>query len=92
MEKGDGLANKRHTLANLLEAAAGEIYKFDKIKLTLGPAIDNCFYYDIDFGNEKIADKDLKKLEDRMRKILSKWIEWGHKEISKEEALKFFKN
>ncbi len=92
MEKGDGLANKRHTLAHLLAAAAGEIYKFDKIKLTLGPAIDNGFYYDIDFGNEKIADKDLKKLEDRMRKILSKWIEWGHKEISKEEALKFFKN
>ena len=90
--KTEKLDNLRHTLAHLLAAAVGEIYKFDKIKLTLGPAIENGFYYDIDFGNEKISDADLKKIEDRMRKILPKWTEWQHKEISKEEALTFFKN
>jgi threonyl-tRNA synthetase len=91
MDKEDEkLNNLRHTLAHLLAAAVGEIYKFDKIKLTLGPAIENGFYYDIDFGAEKINDTDLKKIEDRMRKILPKWIDWEHKEISKEEALKFF--
>jgi len=92
MEKADRLSNMRHTLAHLLAASVGEIYKFDKIKLTLGPAIENGFYYDIDFGAEKITDADLKKIEDRMRKILPKWKEWEHKEISKDEALKFFKN
>jgi threonyl-tRNA synthetase len=70
----------------------GKIYKFDKIKLTLGPAIDNGFYYDIDFGDEKISDSDLKKIEDTMRKELVKWTEWEQKELNKEEALNFFKN
>ncbi len=88
----ENLNNLRHTLAHLLAAAVGEIYKFDKIKLTLGPAIDNGFYYDIDFGDEKISDTDLKKIEDKMKKILPKWTEWEHKEISRDEALKFFKN
>jgi threonyl-tRNA synthetase len=92
MANTEKLNNRRHTLAHLLAAAVGEIYKFDKIKLTLGPAIDNGFYYDIDFGEEKINDADLKKIEDKMRKILPKWTEWQHKEISKEEALAFFKN
>jgi threonyl-tRNA synthetase len=92
MDKELKLSNQRHTLAHLLAAAVGEIYKFDKIKLTLGPAIENGFYYDIDFGDEKISDTDLKKIEDRMRKILPKWTLWEHKEISKDEALKFFKN
>src|SRR3989338_366044 len=92
MENAEKLNNMRHTLAHLLAASVGEIYKFDKIKLTLGPAIDNGFYYDIDFGCEKVADTDLKKIEDRMKKILPKWTEWEHKEIGKDEALKFFKN
>jgi len=92
MEKVNKLTNLRHTLAHLLAASVGEIYKFDKIKITLGPVVDNGFYYDIDFGEEKVSDTDLKKIEDRMRKILPKWTGWEHKEISKEEALKFFKN
>ncbi|MEK7539299.1 MAG: threonine--tRNA ligase [Patescibacteria group bacterium] len=92
MEKTEKLSNMRHTLAHLLAASVGEIYKFDKIKLTLGPAIENGFYYDIDFGGEKITDVNLKKIEDMMRKKLPKWTEWEHKEMSKDEALKFFKN
>ena len=92
MEKADKLDNMRHTLAHLLAAAVGEIYKFNNIKLTLGPAIENGFYYDIDFLGKKVTDADLKKIEEKMRKILPKWTEWEHKEISKEEALKFFAN
>jgi len=92
MDKAQKLQNLRHTLAHLLAAAVGEIYKFDKIKLTLGPAVDNGFYYDIDFDGVKVNDADLKKIEDVMRKRLPKWTEWEHKEVSKEEALKFFKN
>ena len=92
MTNVDKLGNLRHTLAHLLAAAVGEIYKFDKVKLTLGPAVDNGFYYDIDFGDQKVADTDLKKIEDVMRKKLPKWTDWEHKEISKDEAVNFFKN
>ncbi len=88
----ENLNNKRHTLAHLLAQAVGEIYKFDKVKLTLGPAIENGFYYDIDFGDEKVADKDLAKIEKVMKKNLAKWTGWEQKELSKEEALNFFKN
>ena len=88
----DKLHNIRHTLAHLLAASVGAIYKFDNVKLTLGPAIDNGFYYDIDFGDQKVTDADLKKIEDMMKKTLPKWTEWQHKELSKEEALAFFKN
>lgn len=90
--ENDKLSSLRHTLAHLLAQAVGEIYKFDKIKLTLGPAIENGFYYDIDCCGEKIADVDLKKIENVMRKKLSKWTDWEHKEMSKGEALKFFNN
>ncbi len=92
MADNDKLQNLRHSLAHLLAAAVGEIYKFDKIKLTLGPAVDNGFYYDIDFQGERVTDSDLKKIEDRMKKILPKWTEWEQKEVSKDEALKFFNN
>ncbi len=92
MKDNQKLEHMRHTLAHLLASAVGEIYKFDKVQLTLGPAIDNGFYYDIDFSGEKISDSDLKKIEDTMRKRLPKWTEWEHKELSKDEALKFFNN
>src|SRR3989338_1780753 len=92
MAKEEKLHNIRHTLAHLLAAAVGEIYKFDKVKLTLGPTIENGFYYDIDFGGEKVTDANLKKIEDVMRKKLPKWTDWKHKEISQDEALEFFQN
>lgn len=92
MNKEENLQNIRHTLAHLLASAVGKIYKFDKVKLTLGPAIDNGFYYDIDFGEEKISDTNLQKIEDTMKKELAKWTSWEAKEVSKDEALKFFSN
>jgi threonyl-tRNA synthetase len=92
MEKIEKLNNLRHTLAHLLAASVGEIYKFDKIKLTLGPAVENGFYYDIDFCGEKVTDENLRKIENVMRKKLPQWTNWEHKEISKNEALKFFDN
>ncbi|MES2315577.1 MAG: threonine--tRNA ligase [Patescibacteria group bacterium] len=88
----DKLAHTRHTLAHLLAAAVGEIYKFDNVRLTLGPAIENGFYYDIDFLGEKISDEDLKKIEKTMKKRLPSWDKWEHKVVSKEEALETFKN
>ncbi|MEK7588411.1 MAG: threonine--tRNA ligase [Patescibacteria group bacterium] len=84
------LQQKRHTLAHLLANAVGEVYKNIDVKFTLGPAVDDGFYYDIDFGEEKIGDKDLEKIEMVMKKKLPEWTEFTHQEISKEEAEKIF--
>jgi threonyl-tRNA synthetase len=82
------LTNMRHTLAHVLAQAVLESYP--NAQLTLGPAVDNGFYYDVDFGTEKIGDDDLKKFQTSMRKNLKKWTEFTHQEVSKEEALKTF--
>jgi len=84
------LANKRHTLAHLLAAAV--IKKYPDVKLTLGPAVDNGFYYDIDFGEVKPTDKDLKDFQKNMRKMLSSWKEFTHREVSIEEARELYKD
>src|SRR3989344_5137245 len=83
------IEHARHTLAHLLAQAALENYP--SAQLTLGPAVDNGFYYDIDFGTEKISDTDLPKLEKTMRKKLPSWKEFTHEEVSREEALARFK-
>lgn len=82
------LAHKRHTLAHLLAQAAKD--KYPNAKLTLGPAVDNGFYYDIDFGADKVTDEDLKDLQKTMRKSLSKWTEFTHREVSADEARQIF--
>ena len=81
---------KRHTLAHLLADAVLNLYK--DANLTLGPAIENGFYYDIDFGDTKISDEDLPKIEGVMKKLLSSWKEFSHKEVSFEEAKEHFKD
>lgn len=89
MENNEHLSNIRHTLAHLLAQAV--ITHYPDSLLTLGPSIDNGFYYDIDFGAEKINDEDLSKLEKTMKKNLSSWKEFSHKEISENEAKEYFK-
>jgi threonyl-tRNA synthetase len=89
MENTEKLSHIRHTLAHLLAQAVLEHYP-DALP-TLGPAIDNGFYYDIDFGADKFTDEDLEKVEKTMLKNLPNWIEFSHKEVSKEEALGYFK-
>ncbi len=56
-------------------------------KLTLGPAIDTGFYYDIDFsGGPTLGDDGLKEIEKAMKKLLNTWTSWSHKEVTVEEA------
>jgi threonyl-tRNA synthetase len=60
-------------------------------KLTLGPAIDTGFYYDIDFsGGPTLGDDGLKEVEKGMKKLLNTWTNWTHKEVSVEEARTVF--
>lgn len=83
------IEHKRHTLAHLLAQAVLE--HFPTAQLTLGPAIDNGFYYDIDFGAEKISESDLPKLEKTMRKHLLAWKEFSAEVVDKNTALDRFK-
>lgn len=88
--KNNNIEQKRHTLAHLLASSVLEHYK--TAQLTLGPAVDNGFYYDIDFGTIKISDSDLEKIEKTMKKALSGWTEFTHKEVTLEEAKEIFKD
>lgn len=78
------LAELRHSLAHLLGAAVMQLYP--DAKLTLGPAVDDGFYYDIKFVQIPSSD-DLPKIEAKMRELLPSWKQVTHKEISKEDAL-----
>ena len=82
------LQHNRHTLAHLLAQAAKD--QFPNAKLTLGPAIDNGFYYDVDFGEDKVTDENLKEMQKFMRKNLSKWTEFTHREVTADEAKELF--
>lgn len=85
------LTHKRHTLAHLLAAAIAE--KYPHALRTIGPAVDNGFYYDFDFGNsEKPGEDDLQKIENIMRNLLPKWTVFTHKEVSADEARLMFKD
>lgn len=82
------LQNIRHTLAHILAQAVKKHYP--NVQLTLGPAVDNGFYYDIDFGTDKLGDEDLTKIQATMLENLPSWTAFTHEEVSKEKALEIF--
>jgi threonyl-tRNA synthetase len=61
---------------------------YPKTKRTIGPAIDNGFYFDFDFADTKITDADLPKIEEKMREILPTWKDTSCVMLTKQEALK----
>lgn len=65
------LAELRHSAAHLLAAAVMELYP--TAKRTIGPSIDQGFYYDFDFGDLKITESDLPKIEKKMRQLVTSW-------------------
>ena len=71
MNQNNKLEEIRHSLAHLLAAAVLELYP--ETKPTIGPAIENGFYYDFDFGDVKISEEDLPKIEKKMKEILPNW-------------------
>lgn len=81
----EALQNKRHSLAHLLAAAVMQLYP--DTKRTIGPAIDNGFYFDFEFS-KPISDEDLPKIEKQMRKILPTWDAFERSELTADEAKK----
>ncbi|MEI8062357.1 MAG: threonine--tRNA ligase [bacterium] len=81
------LQEMRHSLAHLLAAAVIEIYP--TTLLTIGPAVDNGFYYDMDFESP-VSEKNFHEIEKKMRSLLKTWKGFTHKEVSPEEARTLF--
>ncbi len=89
MQTENKLDEIRHSLAHLLAIA---VLKHDpKAKLAIGPVIDNGFYYDFLLSNP-LKEADLPNLQKEMRKLISQKLDFVGKEISKEDALNYFKN
>lgn len=89
MNELNKLEQQRHSLAHLLAAAVKELYP--DAKATIGPAIDNGFYYDFDFPTP-ISDSDLPKIEQKMKAILPKWQDFKGREVTPLDAKEYWKN
>lgn len=84
------LNNLRHSCAHLLAAALIELYP--KVKIAIGPPIEDGFYYDVDFEDEKVSEADFPKIEKKMKEIVKGWDNFTKEEIDYKEALKYYKN
>ncbi|MBL6874407.1 MAG: threonine--tRNA ligase [Flavobacteriales bacterium] len=80
-----------HSSAHLMAEALEELYP--NVKLGIGPAINNGFYYDIDLGEKRsLSSDDFSKIEDKMLTLAREKNNYIRKEISKKDAIEFFKN
>ena len=88
-EDADGRWALRHTGSHILAQALKRLYKNENVKLAIGPAIDNGFYYDIDMDRQ-LSESDLTDIEKEMKKIVKENLPLVRKEVSRDEALKLF--
>jgi threonyl-tRNA synthetase len=79
----------RHSTAHLLAAAVLELWP--QTKPTIGPAIENGFYYDFDFDSP-ISEEDLPRIEAKMAELLPNWVAFSHEELTVDEARAKFAN
>ena len=79
-----------HSSSHVMAQAIEELYPGSK--LTIGPAIENGFYYDIDFGQQKISENDFKKIEDKILEIARGKHDFKMRAASKADALEFYKS
>lgn len=77
-----------HSTAHVMAQAVQDLYP--EARVTIGPAIENKFYYDFD-KEPPFTDEDLEKIEDRMKEIIDKDLEFERKEIPREKAIELFK-
>jgi len=84
----DGKATMWHSSAHLMAEALEALYP--GVKLGIGPAIENGFYYDIDLGGRTISDEDLRGIEQKMVELAKQNNTYQRQEISKADALKYF--
>ena len=79
-----------HSSAHLMAEAVQALYP--NAKFTIGPPIENGFYYDIDFGEENVSADDFEKLEKKMIELARQKNTYERSNVSKAEALEFYKD
>ncbi len=80
----------RHTAAHVMAQAIKRLYP--NADFAYGPATDKGFYYDVDLGDEKLSDDDLKRIEDEMRKIVKENIPIKPSILPRDEAIKLMES
>ena len=88
-DSADGLEVLRHSTAHAMAQAVLELYPGSK--LTIGPPIENGFYYDIEVAG-RISDEDLPRIEEKMREIAGRDLPIEREEVSKAEAEKLYED
>lgn len=83
------LSNLRHSCSHLMAAAILELWP--KAKRTLGPSIENGFYYDIDFVDTKVSEADFPKIEKKMHELVKDWKGFEKEVVTASEAKKVYK-
>jgi threonyl-tRNA synthetase len=84
-EKNNKLEILRHSLSHILAVAIMRLWP--KAKFAIGPAVDNGFYYDFDFGKIKISESDLLKIDEEMKKIIKANLVFEKSELPIDKAL-----
>lgn len=91
MNQDEKMTEVRHSLAHVLAAAVRHLYGND-VKLGVGPAIDDGFYYDMDLGDKNLQAEDLPKIEKEMRKIIAQKQDFVRSEKTIAEAEQWAKD
>ena len=78
-----------HTTSHIMAQAVKEL--FPDVKVTIGPAIENGFYYDFDTQGRTFTPEDLKKIEKKMKEIIKRNLPLRREELPKEKAIELFK-
>ena len=89
LEKKEKINMCRHSLAHVLAKAVKQLYG-DKAKLAIGPSISDGFYYD--FDTTVLSQNEFDKIEKKMQEIIKQGEEFKRLEVSRDEALKIFKD
>ncbi len=79
-----------HSSAHVMAQAI--LHFYPNALLTIGPPIENGFYYDIDFGDETLSDKDFEKIEKQMLEFAREKATFSLREVSKADALTYYAN
>ena len=92
MSNSESVEKMRHTLSHILAGAVKDLYgTTTTVKFGIGPAVENGFYYDIDFGAMKVEEERLAEIEGRMREMIAEKLPIVREEKTKEEALAWAK-
>ena len=89
IDSAEGLEILRHSTSHVMAMAVKEL--FPGVKVTIGPAIEDGFYYDFDY-ERPFKEEDLPRIEERMQEIVKADLPFSRKEMTQQDALAFFKD